>query len=93
MQLAGNDELYQKLSDVFDEESPVVQDGRSKLDSFLATYDLLISKGFGKQLAEETAIAMVEGKEPMAKPTLRFAMIYGDTPEDPGSSRQADNKV
>ncbi|MBP98687.1 hypothetical protein CMK18_22270 [Candidatus Poribacteria bacterium] len=93
MQLAGNDELYQKLSDVFDEESPVVQDGRSKLDSFLATYDLLISKGFGKQLAEETAIAMVEGKEPMAKPTLRFAMIYGDTSEDPGSSRQADNKV
>ena len=93
MQLAGNDELYQKLSDVFDEETSVSQDGGSKLDTFLATYDLLISKGFGKQLAEETAIAMVEGKEPMAKPTLRFAMIYGDTCKDSRSRLQTDNEV
>ena len=86
MRLAGDEEFYGQLSD--DESTP-----DSKFDSFMRCYDILCSKGFSEQAATETAIAMVEGKVPMAKPTLRFAMIYGDTSKDSRSSRQADNEV
>ena len=51
----------------------------TSLNEFLDLYDILVSKGFSEQLAEKTAIDMMEGKEPKAKPSVRFAKIYGVT--------------
>ncbi|MBG46213.1 MAG: hypothetical protein CMB76_06810 [Euryarchaeota archaeon] len=75
MRLAGDEEFYGQLSD--DESTP-----DSKFDSFMRCYDILCSKGFSEQAATETAIAMVEGKEPMAQPSVRFAKINGDPSSD-----------
>jgi|TARA_Y100000768_G_scaffold306056_1_gene240044 hypothetical protein len=75
MRLAGNEEFHGQLSD--GESTP-----DSKFDSFMRCYDILCSRGFSQQAAQETAIAMVEGKEPMAQPTVRFAKIYGDSSTD-----------
>lgn len=75
MRLAGNEDFYEQISG---EES----EGESKFDSFMRSYEILLSKGFSEQLAEKTAISMIEGEEPMVQPTMRFALIYGDTNKD-----------
>lgn len=75
MRLAGDEEFYGQLTD--DESTP-----DSKFDSFMRCYDILCSKGFSEQAATETAIAMVEGREPMAQPSVRFAKINGDPSSD-----------
>ncbi len=90
MRLAGSDEIYKSLADGFDVDDSSVDKPIDKFESFMSTYELLVSKGFSEQAAEKTAIAMVEGKEPMAQPTLRFAQIYGDTPKDTRASSQPD---
>ena len=93
MRLAGSDDVFRSLSEGLDVEFDQSHTENTKLDSFLSTYDLLLSKGFSQQAAEETAISMVEGREPMAQPTLRFAMIYGDPNKDDISSSSTDQQV
>ena len=93
MRLAGSGDVYRSLSDGLDVEIDQADTQDSKLDSFLSTYELLVSKGFSQQAAEETAMSMVEGREPMAHPTLRFAMIYGDPNKDDISSSSTDQQV
>ena len=93
MRLAGSGDVYRSLSDGLDVEIDQADTQDSKLDSFLSTYELLVSKGFSQQAAEETAMAMVEGKEPMAQPTLRFAMIYGDASKDDSPSGETDKQA
>ena len=93
MRLAGSDDVFRSLSEGLDVDFDQGHTENTKLDSFLSTYDLLVSKGFSQQAAEETAMAMVEGKEPMAQPTLRFAMIYGDASKDDSPSGETDKQA
>ena len=67
MRTAGGSEFSEAISDQWDEE---ISSEGSKLRS----------KGYSESYAEEVAIGMLEGKEPMAQDTVRFAGIY---PEDP----------
>ena len=48
MRLAGNEEFHGQLSD--GESTP-----DSKFDSFMRCYDILCSRGFSQQAAQETA--------------------------------------
>ena len=77
MRTAGGSEFSDAISDQWDEE---ISSEGSKLDTFLRLYELLRSKGYSEPYAEEVAIGMLEGREPMAKETTRFARIYKDTP-------------
>ena len=77
MRTAGGSEFSEAISDQWDEE---FSSEGSKLDSFLRLYELLRSKGYSDPYAEEVAIGMLEGKEPIAKDTTRFAGIYPDDP-------------
>ena len=77
MRVAGDSDFHDALAEEWGEE---VSPANDKLDSFLHLYELLVSKGYSESYAEEVAIGMLEGKEPMAQDTVRFAGIY---PEDP----------
>tara|TARA_B100000287_G_C20214751_1_gene615585 strand:+ start:57 stop:326 length:270 start_codon:yes stop_codon:yes gene_type:complete len=79
MRTAGGSEFSEAISDQWDEE---VSSEGSKLDSFLRLYELLRSKGYSDPYAEEVAIGMLEGKEPIAKDTIRFAGTYPDDPPE-----------
>lgn len=68
MRLAGDD-------DIFDE---IQSSSSNKLDKYFEAYQILKSKGLSEETADATAIRMAQGLEPMVKPTLRFALIYGD---------------
>jgi hypothetical protein len=80
MRPAGKEDVYKMLVG----EGEVSED--TSLDEFLDLYDILVSKGYSKQLAQKTAIDMMEGKEPKAQPSVRFAKINGDTSQNFGSS-------
>ena len=84
MRPAGKEDVYKMLVG----EGEVSED--TSLDEFLDLYDILVSKGYSKQLAQKTAIDMMEGKEPKAKPSVRFAKIYGGTSPNFGSSSNSD---
>tara|TARA_B100000579_G_C22843882_1_gene863223 strand:- start:2560 stop:2832 length:273 start_codon:yes stop_codon:yes gene_type:complete len=77
MRVAGDSNFHDALAEEWGEE---VSPANDKLDSFLHLYELLISKGYSESYAEEVAIGMLEGREPMAKETTRFARIHKDTP-------------
>ena len=77
MRTAGGSEFSEAITDQWDEE---ISSEGSKLDSFLRLCELLRSKGYSEPYAEEVSIGILEGKEPIAKHTVRFAGIY---PEDP----------
>lgn len=51
--------------------------GADSMESFMATYELLRSKGYNDSSATDLAEAMALGQMPMAKPTTRFAAVYG----------------
>lgn len=77
MRTAGGSDFSEAISSQWEEE--IAPEG-SKLDSFLRLYELLRSKGYSEPYAEEVAIGMLEGREPVAKDTTRFAGIYPDEP-------------
>lgn len=91
MRLAGSSGVYEALSrhflaaDVPDEAAhhlaaEGVVHGKTEvdLDRFFALYELLKSKGYSESAAQHTAVEMLEGREPMAHTTRRYAGIYGD---------------
>jgi hypothetical protein len=88
VRLAGNEELYSALSD-----QPEADEPTSKLDIFLQTYELLREKGLGDKAAEYYAEEMVNGREPMATLTPRFAGIYGDPIKVDRASRSSDRGI
>lgn len=103
MRLAGSSGVYEALSRHFMAgEKPAnvahqqladgVADGAANadLDRFFALYELLKSKGYSESAAQHVAVEMLEGREPMAHTTRRFAGIYGDQSLDTQSSGCAD---
>tara|TARA_R110000868_G_scaffold36169_3_gene128684 strand:+ start:5639 stop:5929 length:291 start_codon:yes stop_codon:yes gene_type:complete len=57
-----------------------------RLDAFFQVYELLLSKGYDASAAQVVAVRMIDGEEPMAKTTRRFAGIYDDPSADAGPS-------
>lgn len=55
----------------------------SRLDAFFGLYELLQSKGYSEPAAQHLAVEMLEGRLEEARPTRRFAGIYGDPSTDP----------
>jgi len=81
MRLAGGQDVYDALSEQ--------RDG-SKLDQFYEAFDRLQDKGLSKEHAEHFAMEIMEGREPMARLTTRFAGTYGDQSTDPDVGDSAD---
>lgn len=91
MRLAGSPEVYEELSRRFERSgfptdaaghlaAEVMTDGDqvdTRLDTFIRLYDLLQSKGYSEPAAQHLAVEMMEGREPMAQMTRRFAAING----------------
>jgi|GEM_PF-1347385 hypothetical protein len=104
MRLAGSPEVYDVLARQFTSQgiprgaaqhlaAEVVVDGdavETQTDTFFELYELLRSKGYSDTAAQHVAVEMMEGREPMARSTRRFAGIYGDTPTDAGGSSVLD---
>lgn len=96
MRLAGSPELFNALVRQYAGRgipreaahhlaADAVTDGErldSRLDAFFGLYELLQSKGYSEAAAQHLAVEMMEGREPMAQSTRRFAGIYGDSPSD-----------
>lgn len=49
-----------------------------RLDEFFRAYELLLSKGYNPEVAQVLAVRMIDGLEPMAKTTPRFAGVYDE---------------
>ena len=73
MRLAGSQDVHDALSD---------QQHVSRFDKFVEAFERLRDKGLSEEHAEQFAIEMAEGREPMARLTKRFAGTYGDQSED-----------
>tara|TARA_R100001443_G_scaffold28732_1_gene41927 strand:- start:1156 stop:1425 length:270 start_codon:yes stop_codon:yes gene_type:complete len=89
MRLAGNG-FINDGSDYFLEGDNNRFAGDDDLDTFLETYQLLKSKGYSSNAAEDVAERMTLHQEPMAKKTTRFALIYDDSPIDNKESSSTD---
>lgn len=96
MRLAGSSGVYEALArhfmaaDVPEEaahhlaaEGVVHGKTDADLDRFFALHQLLKSKGYSDSAAQHVAVEMLEGREPMAHTTRRYAGIYGDQPTNP----------
>lgn len=103
MRLAGSSGVYEALArhfmaaDVPEEaahhmaaEAAVHGQTDADLDRFFALYELLRSKGYSDSAAQHVAVEMIEGREPMAQTTRRFAGIYEDPSTDIADSGCAD---
>lgn len=53
-----------------------------RLETFTRLYELLQSKGYSTAAAQHLAVEMMEGREPMARMTRRFAGIHDAGPTD-----------
>lgn len=96
MRLAGSPEVYNTLARQFAGQglpraaaghlaAEVMLDGEAtetQADTFFRLYELLRSKGYSDSGAQHVAVEMMEGREPMAQTTRRFAGIYGDASPD-----------
>jgi len=81
MRLAGSQDVHDALSD---------QQHVSRFDKFVEAFERLRDTGLSEEHAEQFAIEMAEGREPMARLTRRFAGTYGDQSEDSVVSDSAD---
>jgi hypothetical protein len=91
MRLAGSPEVFEALSQQFADDGfprraasyPEAEaiDGNDGVDqnveAFYRLYELLQSKGYSQNAAQHLAVEMMEGREPMARTTKRFAGVYG----------------
>lgn len=77
MRLAGHPEVYQAL--VSSEAPASVRQAldESRMEAFLDAYGLLRSKGYSDSAAQQTAMAAMNGAQPMPRSNLRFAGVYG----------------
>jgi hypothetical protein len=96
MRLAGSPEMFNALARQFAGQGiPRAAAGHlaakaitdadavdSRTDTFFRLYELLQSKGYSDSAAQHLAVEMMEGREPMARTTRRFAAIYGDPSSD-----------
>lgn len=96
MRLAGSPELFDALVRQYAGRgipreaahhlaADVVVEGESldsRLDAFFGLYELLQSKGYSEPAAQHLAVEMIEGRLEEARPTRRFAGIYGDPSTD-----------
>lgn len=97
MRLAGSPEVFNTLSRQFAGQGIPAEASRhlaaevmidpdavdARLDTFFRLYELLQSKGYSTVAAQHLAVEMMEGREPMAQMTRRFAGIYDGGPTDP----------
>jgi hypothetical protein len=96
MRLAGSPEMFDALARQFAGQgipraaadhlaAEAITDGDAidtRTDTFFRLYELLQSKGYSDSAAQHLAVEMMEGREPMARTTRRFAALYGDSPSD-----------
>ena len=81
MRLAGSQDVHDALSD---------QQHVSRFDKFAEAFDRLRDKGLSEEHAEQFAIEIAEGREPMVKLTTRLAGTYGDQSEDAAIGERTD---
>jgi len=67
MRLAGSQDVYDALTN---------QPSDQAVEDYVEVFELLKSKGLGDAAAEYHATEMIEGREPMATLTPRFAGVY-----------------
>jgi hypothetical protein len=94
MRLAGQPDILEALSrHLAPAEVPVLavaspEPDVARMEAFFRLWELLLSKGFSEEAAQALAIEMLEGREPMARETIRFAGSY----DDQGSGACADSE-
>lgn len=87
MRIAGRPEIAEVLNGL--RSSPggggapppglIAREGNSdRMEAFVPIYELLRSKGYSDAAAQQSAMNMLDGREPMARPTQRFAAVYGN---------------
>ena len=92
MRLAGKGSIDDASEYSLDEDDKRFA-GDEDLDIYLETYELLKSKGYSSMAAGDVAERMTLRQEPMAKKSIRFAMIYDDPPTDNQESSRTDREV
>tara|TARA_B100001250_G_scaffold106946_2_gene90171 strand:- start:914 stop:1192 length:279 start_codon:yes stop_codon:yes gene_type:complete len=92
MRLAGDGSIESAYDYSFDEDDTRFA-GSADIDTFLETYELLKSKGYSSMAAGDVAERMTLRQEPMAKKSIRFAMIYDDPPINNQESSSTDREV
>lgn len=100
MRLAGGAAIHNALAKYFDADPhsscgpapsqtirpELINHGSAdSMESFMATYELLRSKGYSDSSAADLAEAMALGQVPMAAPTTRFAAVYGPATRSPAA--------
>lgn len=104
MRLAGSPKVYEALvkhfsSDCVPEDAAnhlaaeVMTHGgevNTRIDDFFRLYESLLSKGFSEDAAQHLAVEMMEGREPMAKESIRFARVHGEETSPAEESDYAD---
>lgn len=105
MRLAGGAAIHNALAKYFDADPhsscgpapsqairpELINPGSAdSMESFMATYELLRSKGYSDASAADLAEAMTLGQVPMAAPTPRFAAVYGLTSRNSSAGSSAD---
>jgi hypothetical protein len=84
MRLAGQSGILEALSghlaptEVPASAAPSAEPDVARMEAFFRLFELLLSKGFSEEAAQALAIEMLEGREPMAQETIRFAGSYDD---------------
>tara|TARA_B100000530_G_scaffold206596_1_gene131987 strand:+ start:3935 stop:4207 length:273 start_codon:yes stop_codon:yes gene_type:complete len=82
MRLAGGKGIHDDLSHHYDGLDSSEQQLDDEISTFMELYELLRSKGYSDNMAENVAERMATNQEPMAKKTTRFAGIYDDSSDD-----------
>lgn len=84
MRLAGRSDAIEPLArHVAGQGLSGAEDAASeRMDAFFRVYELLLSKGYSAPAAQVLAVKMIDGQEPMAKTTRRFAGVHDDPPPD-----------
>lgn len=74
MRLAASQGVYDQLAGRVNAQKAIAH-----VEAISEMYEMLRAGGLGDEAAMQHAARMVQGQEPMAAPSIRFAAIYGDT--------------
>lgn len=106
MRLAGSPEVYTAISGRLDPAESQRLTGASaarataeadaidsRLEAFFRLYELLQSKGYSESAAQQVAVEMMEGRQPAARMTRRFAATHGHQYAATDGSGPADREL
>ena len=77
VRIAGSTDIPRQLVPQLAGDSVRQGSTEERLKTFQDLYELLLSKGYSDNAAQQAAQDMVRGEQPMARSTTRFAGIQG----------------